>query len=128
MENSSSRSEQTVEDGKLYRHLNSLIVAHLRHNNLTQAATAVASATMTPFNVQAPPNKLLQLLSKGLAAEKDDLPRGISSSPFQDLGASLPLPRPGATTIDFSSLSDIKGSSKSFPKHETRHLSEHKVC
>lgn len=126
MENSSSRSEQTVEDGKLYRHLNSLIVAHLRHNNLTQAATVVASATMTPFNVQAPPNKLLQLLAKGLAAEKDDLPRGTSSSPFQDLGASLPLPRPGATTIDFSSLPDIKGSSKSFPKHETRHLSEHK--
>lgn len=64
MENSSScRSEQTVEDGKLYRHLNSLIVAHLRHNNLTQAATAVASATMTPFNVQAPPNKILQLVA-----------------------------------------------------------------
>lgn len=29
------------------------------------------------------------------------MPRGTSSSPFQDLGASLPLPRPGATTIDF---------------------------
>jgi hypothetical protein len=27
-----------------------------------------------------------------------------------------------------SSLPDLKGSSKGFPKHETRHLSEHKVC
>ncbi|XP_050917743.1 cleavage stimulation factor subunit 50 isoform X2 [Lathyrus oleraceus] len=124
MENSSSG--QTVQDGKLFRHLNSLIVAHLRHSNLTQAATAVASATMTPLNVEAPSNKLLDLLAKGLAAEKDDVSRGTSSSPFQDLGASLPLPRPGATPIDFSSLADLKGSSKSFPKHETRHLSEHK--
>ncbi|XP_058761955.1 cleavage stimulation factor subunit 50-like [Vicia villosa] len=124
MENSSS--EQTVQDGKLFRHLNSLIVAHLRHSNLTQAATAVASATMTPLNVEAPSNKLLQLLAKGLAAEKDDVSRGTSSSPFQDLGASLPLPRPGATAVDFSSSADLKGSSKSFPKHETRHLSEHK--
>ncbi|WJX67465.1 Cleavage stimulation factor subunit 50 [Trifolium repens] len=126
MENNTISSEQTVQDGKLYRHLNSLIVSHLRHNNLTQAATAVASATMTPLNVEAPPNKLLDLVAKGLAAEKDDVSRGISSSPFQDLGASLPLPRPGATAIDFSSLPDLKGSSKGFPKHETRHLSEHK--
>ncbi|CAJ2648587.1 cleavage stimulation factor subunit 50 isoform X1 [Trifolium pratense] len=126
MENNSIISEQTVQDGKLYRHLNSLIVSHLRHNNLTQAATAVASATMTPLNVEAPPNKLLDLVAKGLAAEKDDVSRGTSSSPFQDLGASLPLPRPGATAIDFSSLPDLKGSSKGFPKHETRHLSEHK--
>ncbi|KAK2367848.1 cleavage stimulation factor subunit [Trifolium repens] len=126
MENNTISSEQTVEDGKLYRHLNSLIVSHLRHNNLTQAATAVASATMTPLNVEAPPNKLLDLVAKGLAAEKDDVSRGISSSPFQDLGAALSLPRPGATAIDFSSLPDLKGSSKGFPKHETRHLSEHK--
>ncbi|KAI5445347.1 hypothetical protein KIW84_013542, partial [Lathyrus oleraceus] len=64
MENSSSG--QTVQDGKLFRHLNSLIVAHLRHSNLTQAATAVASATMTPLNVEAPSNKLLDLLAKVL--------------------------------------------------------------
>ncbi|GAU36181.1 hypothetical protein TSUD_274590 [Trifolium subterraneum] len=104
MENNSISSEQTVQDGKLYRHLNSLIVSHLRHNNLTQAATAVASATMTPLNVEAPPNKLLELVAKGLAAEKDDVSRGTSSSPFQDLGASLPLPRPGATAIDFRQI------------------------
>lgn len=115
-----------MQDGKLYRHLNSLIVAHLRHNNLIQAASSVASATMTPLNVEAPPNRLLELLSKGLAAEKDDVSRGTSSSPFHDLGGSLPLPRPSATVIDFSSLPDLKGPSKSFPKHETRHLSEHK--
>ena len=36
MENS---LEQTLQDGKLYRHLNSLIVAHLRDNNLNQATS-----------------------------------------------------------------------------------------
>ena len=35
MENSSL--EETLQDGKLYRNLNSLIVAHLRDNNLNQA-------------------------------------------------------------------------------------------
>ncbi|KAL5146561.1 Cleavage stimulation factor subunit 50 [Glycine soja] len=62
----------------------------------TTAASAVASATMTPLNVEAPPNRLLDLVAKGLAVEKGDITRGT-------------------------------GSSKSFPKHETRHLSEHKV-
>ncbi|RDX67462.1 Cleavage stimulation factor subunit 50 [Mucuna pruriens] len=98
MDNSSS--EQTVQDGKHYRHLNSLI-----------AASAVASATMTPLNVEAPPNRLLDLVAKGLAAEKDGITRGTSASPFRDFATSMP---------------DMKGSSKSFPKHETRHLSEHK--
>ncbi|KAL2335859.1 hypothetical protein Fmac_010305 [Flemingia macrophylla] len=154
-----SSSEQTVQDGKLYRHLNSLIVAHLRDNNLTQAspfflqsyhyaATAAASATMTPLNVEAPPNRLLDLVAKGLAAEKDGTARGASASPFHDLAASLPLPH--TTPVDFRqtfeivimvlvsvvlqniievsfcSAPDVKGSSKNFPKHETRHLSEHK--
>ncbi|XP_020233063.1 cleavage stimulation factor subunit 50 isoform X1 [Cajanus cajan] len=122
MDNSSS--EQTVQDGKLYRHLNSLIVAHLRDNNLTQAASAVASATLTPLNVEAPPNKLLDLVAKGLAVEKDGTTRGTSASPFRDFAAPLPLPHTAA--VDFSSAADMKGSSKSFPKHETRHLSEHK--
>lgn len=27
-----------------------------------------------------------------------------------------------------SAVRDLKGASKSFPKHETRHVSEHKVC
>lgn len=33
--------EQTLQDGKLYRHLNSLIVAHLRDNNLNRVSTSV---------------------------------------------------------------------------------------
>lgn len=116
MDNNSS--EQTVQDGKLYRNLNSLIVAHLRDNSLTQAASAVASATMTPLNVEAPPNRLLDLVAKGLAVEKGDITRGT--------GFTATLPLPHTTAIDFSSVPDVKGSSKSFPKHETRHLSEHK--
>ncbi|KAF3438045.1 hypothetical protein FNV43_RR20801 [Rhamnella rubrinervis] len=103
-----SSLEQTLQHGKLYR----------------QAASAVASATMTPLNVEAPPNKLLELVAKGLAVEKDEMLRGVSSSVLNDLGNSNPAPRTAA--VDFSVVQDIKGSSKSFPKHETRHLSEHK--
>ncbi|KAI4343987.1 hypothetical protein L6164_011267 [Bauhinia variegata] len=124
-------SENTLQDGKLYREVNSLIVAHLRDNNLTQAASAVASATMTPLNVEAPPNKLLELVAKGIAAEKDEVLRGTSSSPLYDLGASMPVaygsvPAQRTSGVDFSAVQVTKGSSKAFPKHETRHLSEHK--
>ncbi|WRX18826.1 hypothetical protein QQP08_011313 [Theobroma cacao] len=134
--------EQTLQEGKLYRQLNSLIVAHLRHHNLTQAARAVAAATMTPLDVEAPPNKLLELVAKGLAVEKDEMLRGVSSSALFDLGGALAygsIPAPRVSSVDFrdklivnvycetSAVQDTKGSSKSFPKHETRHLSEHKI-
>ncbi|GFS40368.1 transducin/WD40 repeat-like superfamily protein [Actinidia rufa] len=127
----SSNLEQTLQDGKLYRQVNALIVAHLRDNNLNQAASAVATATMTPLNVEAPPNKLLELVAKGLAVEKDEMLRGVSSSALYDLGATIPVgydsvPAPRAVSVDFSAVHDTKGSSKSFPKHETRHVSEHK--
>nr|XP_019706612.2 cleavage stimulation factor subunit 50 [Elaeis guineensis] len=125
-----SSLEQTLQAGKLLRHVNALIVAHLRDNNLSQAATAVASATMTPLNTEAPPNKLLELVAKGLAAERDEASRGVSSGGLFDSIAGVPaghgsVPLP-TTSVDFSSMQDVKGSSKSFPKHETRHVSEHK--
>lgn len=120
--------EQSLQDAKLYRQLNSLIVAHLRDNNLTQAANAVASATMTPLNVEAPPNKLLELVAKGLAVEKDEIVRGVPISTINESGTlaygSIPALR--AAPFDFSAVHDTKGSSKSFGKHETRQISEHK--
>ncbi|XP_054806824.1 cleavage stimulation factor subunit 50 isoform X1 [Prosopis cineraria] len=121
----SSSLDQTLQEGKLFRQVNSLIVAHLRDNNLTQAASAVASATMTPLNVEALPNKLLELVAKGLAAEKFETLRETTSDSFYDLGAAVSVPLARAAAVDFS-VQDWKGSSKSFPKHETRHLSEHK--
>ncbi|PON83015.1 Guanine nucleotide-binding protein, beta subunit [Trema orientale] len=126
-----SSLENTVQDGKLYRQVNTLIVAHLRHNNLNQAASAVASATMTPLTVEAPGNRLLGLVAKGLAVEKDEMIRGVSSSALYDLSGSISAgygtsPASRAAAIDFSAVQETKGSSKSFPKHETRHLSEHK--
>ncbi|ONI08908.1 hypothetical protein PRUPE_5G207700 [Prunus persica] len=128
MENSSL--EQVLQDAKLHRQINSLIVAHLRDNNLYQAASVVASATMTSLNDEAPPNKLLELVAKGLAVEKDEMLRGVPSSAF-DLGTSIPsgygsIPAPRTAAVDFGAVQETKGSSKSFPKHETRHLSEHK--
>ncbi|KAI9088385.1 hypothetical protein K1719_029834 [Acacia pycnantha] len=117
--------DQTLQEGKLFRHVNSLIVAHLRDNNLTQAASAVASATMTPLNVEAPPNKLLELVAKGLAAEKFETLRETTSNSIYDLGAAASGPLARSAAVDFS-VQDMKGPSKSFPKHETRHLSEHK--
>ncbi|KAL6281458.1 hypothetical protein ACE6H2_018339 [Prunus campanulata] len=128
MENSSL--EQVLQDAKLHRQVNSLIVAHLRDNNFYQANNVVASATMTSLNDEAPPNKLLELVAKGLAVEKDEMLRGVPSSAF-DLGTSIPsgygsIPAPRTAAVDFGAVQETKGSSKSFPKHETRHLSEHK--
>ncbi|GER41941.1 transducin/WD40 repeat-like superfamily protein [Striga asiatica] len=141
--------EQSLQDGKLYRHVNGLIVAHLRDNNFNQAASAVASATMTPLNFEAPPNKLLELVGKvcsiwvlssqqGLAMEKDEMLRGVSSTTLFDSGiptgyGSIPAPR--VVSVDFRwvkqsifpYIHDVKGASKSFPKHESRHISDHKI-
>ncbi|KAH9778240.1 cleavage stimulation factor subunit 50 [Citrus sinensis] len=134
--NSSSILEKTLRDGKLFRQVNSLIVAHLRDHNLSQAANAVASATMTPLNAEAPQNRLTELVAKGLAVEKDEILRGVPSNSLYDTSTlipatataaygSIPAPR-AAAVVDFSAVQDTKGSSKSFPKLETRHLSEHK--
>jgi cleavage stimulation factor subunit 1 len=126
-----SSLDQTLQEGKLYRQVNALIVAHLRDNNLTQAASAVATATMTPLNADSPPNKLLELVAKGLAVENDEISRGISSTSKFDSSTVVPaaygsIPAPRAVAVDFSAVHDTKKSSKKFPKHETRHVSEHK--
>lgn len=121
--------EQTLQEGKLLRQVNALIVAHLRDHNLNQAAAAVARATMTPLNTEAPPNRLVELVGKGLAAEKDEMAKGVSSTALLDSAAALsggfgPVSVP--VNVDFSAIQDAKGASKIFPKHETRHVSEHK--
>ncbi|XP_062116759.1 LOW QUALITY PROTEIN: cleavage stimulation factor subunit 50 [Humulus lupulus] len=126
-----SSLENILQDGKLYRQLNSLIVAHLRHYNLNQAASAVASATMTPLNIDVPANRLLELVAKGLAIEKDEMARGVPSSLLYDSSTLKPagyvlFHASRTAAVDFSAVPDTQGSSKSFPKHETRHLSEHK--
>lgn len=125
---SNNNLEQKLQAGKLYRHVNSLIVAHLRDNNLNQAASAVASATMTPMNVQAPRNKLLELVAKGLAVDKDEAVREVSTAvPFDPIitAAYGSIPAPRAACVDFS-VNDTKGPPKSIPKYESRHISEHK--
>ncbi|XP_020530418.1 cleavage stimulation factor subunit 50 isoform X3 [Amborella trichopoda] len=126
--------EQTLQDGKLLRQVNAFIVSHLRDNNLNQAAIAVASATMTPLNVEVPSNKLVDLVSKGLAVEREEALRGVSPTSTVDptgggtvISAGYGLvPTLPTHSLDFSAVQDSKGSSKSFPKHETRHISEHK--
>ncbi|XP_073004754.1 cleavage stimulation factor subunit 50 isoform X2 [Typha latifolia] len=122
--------ELTLNEGKLLRQVNALIVAHLRDNNLSQAANAVASATMTPLSTEAPPNKLLELVAKGLAVERDEASRGIPSGAIFDsvagISAGYGSVHVPTSSVDFSAVQDTKGSSKSFPKHETRHVSEHK--
>ncbi|XP_072952315.1 cleavage stimulation factor subunit 50 isoform X1 [Typha angustifolia] len=128
--------ELTLNEGKLLRQVNALIVAHLRDNNLSQAANAVASATMTPLSTEASPNKLLELVAKilrcqqGLAVERDEASRGIPSGAIFDsvagISAGYGSVHVPTSSVDFSAVQDTKGSSKSFPKHETRHVSEHK--
>lgn len=125
--------EQALHDGQLQRHVNALIVAHLRDHNLTQAAIAVASATMTPLNVEVSSNKLLDLVYKALSIERDENPRITGPSIASDAttgGATSacygPLPILPQNSLDFSSVHETKGHAKIFPKHDTRHISEHK--
>lgn len=89
-----SSLDQALQEGKLLRHIDALIVAHLRDHNhhhvglsfhlqmfppcglswfwrrgafisLPQAAASVASATMTPLNgAEALPNRLIDLVAK----------------------------------------------------------------
>ncbi|KAK6925132.1 WD40 repeat [Dillenia turbinata] len=108
-----SNFEQTFQEGKVFRRVNSLI-----------AARAVASATMTPMNVEAPPNRLLELVAKGLAVEKDESIKSFPSLTLFNTG-SIPASH-AAAAVGFSAVQDSKGMSKSFAKHETRHVSEHK--
>ncbi|KAI3911588.1 hypothetical protein MKW92_000267 [Papaver armeniacum] len=93
--------ENILQDGKLLRQVNDLIIAHFHDNNL---------------------NRCVQ----GLALEMDVVFRGVA---------------PAATHVDFGSavipavygmvphlcFAGYKRASKSFPKHETRHVSEHKI-
>ncbi|CAN8264874.1 unnamed protein product [Cochlearia groenlandica] len=123
MENSGNL-EQALQEGNILRQLNALIVAHLRHHNLSQASSVVASATMTPLNVEVPQNRLLELVAKGLAAENNGTLRGVISSVLLPASyGSTATPR--TASIDFS-IAHAKGSSKSIPKHESKQLSEHK--
>ncbi|KAI3896542.1 hypothetical protein MKW92_043211 [Papaver armeniacum] len=131
--------EKILQDGKLLRQVNDLIVTHLHDNNLNQAVIGVASATMTPLKVESPPNKLIELVAKyfismdlfqscvhGLAVERDEVFRGVASAAAHiDYGSAVipagyglvPLPR--ITSVDFR-------ASKSFPKHETGYIFRHK--
>ncbi|KAJ4800924.1 Cleavage stimulation factor subunit 50 [Rhynchospora pubera] len=122
--------DQTLQEGKLLRQLDALIVSHLRDHNHTQASMAVASATMTPLSTEAPSNRLLQLVAKGIAVERDEASRGVSSTALFN-SASGVLSGYGALPVapnyvDFSAVHETRGASKIFPKHETRHVSEHK--
>ncbi|KAG2545813.1 cleavage stimulation factor subunit 50-like [Panicum virgatum] len=115
--------DEAVQEAKLLRQVNALIVAHLRGQRLGQAAAAVAAATtMTPLSDadSVPANHLLRLVAKGLAAE-----RGGAASAFDSAGFGGVVPPLGSGAVDFG-VQDVRGSSKSFPKHEARHVSDHK--
>jgi hypothetical protein len=66
--------------------------------------------------------------SQGLAVEREETGRGGGAfdSAAAAAGYGGLLPPLGTNAVDFSTQ-DVKGSSKSFPKHEARHVSDHKV-
>ncbi|KAL2651982.1 hypothetical protein R1flu_020110 [Riccia fluitans] len=126
-------ADQQHQEGMLQRHVMALIVGHLRDLNLMQAATAVANATMTPIQSDLSPNKLLDLVRKGMAVEKEEIARGQAPGPTADGaggGATPagygPLPALSTTSLDFSAVQETKGNAAKFPKHDSRHISEHK--
>ncbi|KAH7291661.1 hypothetical protein KP509_29G027200 [Ceratopteris richardii] len=125
--------EQALHEAQLQRQVNALIVAHLRDHNLLQAANAVANATMTPLNVEVPSNKLMDLVLKGFSVDRDENPwnanatigmdiLGVGGTTYVGYGPLQSIPH---KSWDFSSTK-TKGHSKIFPKHDTRHISEHK--
>ncbi|CAM6034014.1 unnamed protein product [Sphagnum compactum] len=126
--------EQQQQEGALQRHVMALIVGHLRENNLNQAAIAVSNATMTPLHTEVPPNKLLDLVRKGLSGERDEsakmavplasLDKGGGGGGGTTLAGYGPVPIIPKTLLDFSAGN--QGTPKSFAKHDSRHVSEHK--
>ncbi|KAM0915751.1 hypothetical protein ACQ4PT_010632 [Festuca glaucescens] len=125
--------DAAVQEAKLLRQVNALIVAHLRDQNLTQAAAAVAAATMTPVSAAKDdvslPNHLLRLVAKGLAVEQGEAARGGGVAAAFDSAAAAGgggMGRPlGTNAVDFS-MQNVKDPSKSFSKHEAKHISDHK--
>ncbi|XP_020577172.1 cleavage stimulation factor subunit 50 isoform X3 [Phalaenopsis equestris] len=81
---------------------------------------------MTPLTTEVSPNRLLELVAKGIATERDEGLKGPFSTAPLDASTSLSSVPVMASGIDFSAMQDVKGSSKNFPKHETKHISEHK--
>ncbi|XP_078430137.1 transducin/WD40 repeat-like superfamily protein [Wolffia australiana] len=111
-----SSLDKLLQEGKLRRLADALIVSHLRGHHHHQAAASVAAATMTPLNSGNDlPGRLMELIAKGLAAEEGS--RGLLSTSPSALAAC------GA--VDFS-VREKKGAPKVFPKYDTRHISEHK--
>jgi hypothetical protein len=96
--------DEAVQEAKLLRQVNALIVAHLRGQNLGQAASAVASATMTPLSAadSVPADHLLRLVARvTLCPPPPSSCLGISSSPASTFAIGSPGPRGGAGRSSF---------------------------
>ncbi|BAB10643.1 cleavage stimulation factor subunit 1-like protein [Arabidopsis thaliana] len=118
--------EQALQDGNIFRQLNALIVAHLRHHNLSQVASAVASATMTPLNIEVPPNRLLELVAKVIVLHPLKFLYIFLESVKKCFGSEMRTGSCSGEQWDIESVNHAKGSSKTIPKHESKTLSEHK--
>ncbi|XP_039116961.1 cleavage stimulation factor subunit 50-like isoform X2 [Dioscorea cayenensis subsp. rotundata] len=109
-------------EGKLIRQVNVLIVAHHDHN-LYQAASVVALATMTLMLLQTGYFNMLQRVFQSREMKSQREHQFLNSLILleQFLQASqMPV---FTNVIDFSETQDMQGSSKSFLKHESRHVS-----
>ncbi|KAF6161214.1 hypothetical protein GIB67_042353 [Kingdonia uniflora] len=85
---------------------------------------------MMLLNVEAPPNKLIEPVAKGLAVKRDEASKGISPATLFDTGTLVSsgyafAPPRRVVSVNFSVVQDRKATSKSFIKHETRHVFEH---
>ncbi|KAF3645202.1 hypothetical protein FXO38_19757 [Capsicum annuum] len=100
---SNNSLEQTLQDGKLYRHVNALIVAHLRDNNLNQRPQDTSASIRSCFMT-------LRSLSMASVATWDWLSTLI---PTLDLGHDVrPHLRPDLTLVydpnpDWDPISDL---------------------
>ncbi|KAK1268098.1 hypothetical protein QJS04_geneDACA005316 [Acorus gramineus] len=124
-----SALEQALQEAKLLRQVNALIVSHLRENALNQASFL--------FYLEPIENPFSFTNHTCLSIEGGDRGRFSDDDSFECRSAAQQTPPTcgqgsrGGEGRGFERgfvvrFSDVKGSSKSFLKHETRHVSEHK--
>lgn len=109
-----------------------LIASQLNDNGYSQAAKMVSSATLAPIDPGVPRDRLLTLVQKGLAAEKEETRRGGNTMISEKLSlAGVPptncISVNNITTPDFGGTVALrKEPSRLFPTYESKNMTEHK--
>eukprot|EP00271_Cylindrocystis_brebissonii_P007884 TRINITY_DN2178_c0_g1_i1.p1 TRINITY_DN2178_c0_g1~~TRINITY_DN2178_c0_g1_i1.p1 ORF type:complete len:440 (-),score=58.31 TRINITY_DN2178_c0_g1_i1:39-1358(-) len=112
-----------------------MMVAQLRDDGFSQLAKTMSRVTTTPIDATIPRGRLLLLIQKGLAAERDEEQKGTSSllgvldgekslKGPTSAGYGLYGTSANTKTPDFSGM--VTGESRGFPTYQSKVVIEHK--